>query len=461
MSITPTETDFRSLSAVVRGPLLRPTDDGWDGARQAWNLCADLHPAAVLFAEDADDVAAAVRFAGKHGLRVTAQGTGHGASVIGELGDTLLVKTVRMANVEIDRERRIARVEGGALWGDIVVEAAAAGLTALHGSSIDVAAVGYSLGGGIGWLAREHGLACNKVTAIEIVGADGEQRRVDAASDPDLFWALRGGGGSFALVTAIEFELLPVVEVYGGMLVWPGERGAEILEAWRAWTRDAPDALTSSFRWLQLPPLPDVPEPLRGRPSVVITAAYDGPADQGEALLAPLRALGGTTLDSFAAMPAADLRRLNGDPEQPMPALGDQALLSDLSDETARRLCAAAGPEARTPLAGVELRHLGGALSRAPEDAGALARLDGEFALFAFGVPMGPADGPAIRAALDAILESVAPSTGGSYLNFADTPVDAATAFPAATWQRLRAIKARVDPNDTIRANHVIAPATA
>jgi FAD/FMN-containing dehydrogenase len=461
MTATPTEFDFQPLSAAVRGRLLRPGDDGWDAARQAWNLAADLHPAAVIFAEGAADIAAAARFANERDLRVTAQGTGHGACALGDLSDTVLVKTVRMAGVEIDRERRVARVEAGALWGDVVVDAAEAGLAALHGSALDVAAVGYTLGGGIGWVAREHGLACNKVTAIDVVTADGEQRRVDAASEPDLFWAMRGGGGSFALVAAIEFELLPIVEAHAGMLVWPGERGAEILDVWRAWTRDLPDAITSSFRWLQLPPLPEVPEPLRGRPTVAITAAYDGPAREAAELLAPLRALGATTLDSFATIPAADLRRLNGDPEVPTPAHAAHALLADLGDETASRLWAAAGPDARTPLVAVELRHLGGALARVPEGAGALGRLDGEFLLFAFGVPMGLADGPVIQAALDTVLDAVAPSANGSYLNFAETPIDTATAFSDATWRRLRAIKAAVDPANTIRSNHPVDPAAS
>jgi FAD/FMN-containing dehydrogenase len=461
MTATPTELDLQPLDATLRGSLLCPGNDGWDAARQAWNLTADQRPAAVAFAESAADIAAAARFAAERGLRVAAQGTGHGACSLGDLSDTVLVKTVRMAGVEIDRERRLARVQAGALWGDVVVDAAEAGLAALHGSAVDVAAVGYTLGGGIGWLAREHGLACNRVTALDVVTADGERRRVDADSDPDLFWAMRGGGGSFALVSALEFELLPIVEAHAGMLAWPGERGEEILEAWRDWTRELPDSITSTFRWLQLPPLPEVPEPLRGRPTVAITAACDGPAAEAAELLAPLRALGATTIDSFATIPAADLRRLNGDPEQPTPAQGDHTLLAELGNETVSRLCAVAGPDARTPLVVVELRHLGGALARAPEGAGALAKLDGEFVLFAFGMPMSPADRPAIRSALDAVLDAVAPAASGGYLNFADTAIDTATAFPDATWRRLRAIKTAVDPANTIRSNHPVEPAAS
>ncbi|MBB4662230.1 FAD-binding oxidoreductase [Conexibacter arvalis] len=456
---TDASLDLSPLRAALRGHALAPGDDGWDAARQAWNLAADLRPAAVVYAEEAAEIAATMRFAGERGLRVAMQGTGHGAPALGDLSDTLLLKTQRMAAVEIDPARRVARAQAGALWGDVAVSAGRHGLAALHGSSPDVGVVGYTLGGGLSWLARRHGLASSKVVAFEVVTADGAQRRVTADADADLFWALRGGGGAFALVTAIEFELLPLAEAFAGTIAWPGERGAELLAAWREWTATLPDATTSSFRWLQLPPLPEVPEPLRGRPTVAITAVHDGPATEADALLASLRALGGATLDRFAVLPAPALCHINGDPEQPTPAFGDHALLSALDDAAAAALSAAAGPEAGHPLVGVELRHLGGALGRAPRDAGALAWIDGEQLLFAFGIPMGPDGGVAIRSALDGVLAAVAPVRSGSVLNFADTPVETASAFDAETWRRLQQVKAAVDPGDLIRSNRPVPPA--
>ena len=451
--------DLAPLRAAVSGPVLGPADGGWDAARQAWNLTVDQQPVAVAYPQTAADVAAAVRFARDRGLRVTAQATGHGAAALGDLAGTLLLKTQRMSAVTVDPARRVARAEAGALWGDVAVSAAAHGLAALHGSSPDVGVAGYTLGGGLSWLARRHGLACNAVTAIEVVTADGEPRRVTASADPDLFWALRGGGGSFALVTAVELTLVELAEAFAGMLAWPGERGAEVLAEWRTWTATLPDATTSTLRWLQLPPLPEVPEPLRGRPVVAVTAVHAGAAEEGERLLAPLRALGGATVDSFATVPAASLCHLNGDPERATPAIGDHALLGPLDERAAAMLAAAAGPRAGHPLVAVELRHLGGALASAPEDAGALGRVDGELLLFAFGVPLGPADGPAIRAGLDTVLAAVEPARRGSCLNFAETAVAPASAFDAATWARLRAVKAAVDPDDLIRACHPVPPA--
>jgi FAD/FMN-containing dehydrogenase len=452
-------TDLTALRAAVRGPVVGPGEDGWDAARQAWNLAVEQQPAAVLYAEEAADVQAALRFAREQGLRVAAQGTGHGAPALGDLAGTLLLKTQRMSGVAIDPQRRTARVGAGALWGDVAVSAAPHGLAALHGSSPDVGVVGYALGGGIGWLARRHGLACNHVTAIEAVTADGTLRQVSAASEPDLFWALRGGGGAFAVVTAIELELFPLATAVAGTIAWPLARGAAVLDAWRAWTASVPEATTSTLRWLRLPPLPEVPEPLRGVPVVAITAVHDGPAEEADALLAPLRALGGATLDRFETVPAQVLCHINGDPEQPTPAFGDHALLGALDDATAAALAAFAGSDAANALVGVELRHLGGALATAPEGAGALARIDGEFLLFSFGVPIGPATPPAIRAGLDGLLAAVAPARCGSVLNFADTAVETASAYDAATFERLRAVKAAVDPGDLIRSNRPIAPA--
>ena len=208
------------------------------------------------------------------------------------LHDTILVKTHRMRVVEIDPDRRRARAQAGALWADVVGPAAEHGLAALAGSSHDVGVVGYCLGGGLSWLARKHGLAANSVVAVQIVTADGRVVVADANHDADLFWAVRGGGGSFGIVTAIELALYPVDELYAGMLAFPVERAAEILRAWREWVRTVPDEATSVGRILHFPPLEDIPEPMRGQSFVVVEMAYLGDEASASELLAPLRALG-------------------------------------------------------------------------------------------------------------------------------------------------------------------------
>ena len=224
--------DVGTLNGDLRGAAVAPGEQGWDEARAAWNLVADQHPAAVAYVETVDDVSAVIAFARSNGLRVAAQGTGHGAACRGTLDGTILVKTERMDGIEIDAGRRVGRFEAGVIWRDAGNAAGEHGLAAFPGSSPDVGVVGYTTGGGFGWLARRYGLACNNVRAVELVTADGELRRVDADSDPDLFWALRGGGGSFGVITAIEFGLLELPEVFAGSVIYPAdERSGEILHA--------------------------------------------------------------------------------------------------------------------------------------------------------------------------------------------------------------------------------------
>ena len=237
---------------------------------------------------------------------------------MGSLAHTVLVKTERMRGVEIDPESRTARVEAGVLWAEVSEAAAEHGLAALAGSSPDVGVVGYSLGGGVSWLARRYGLAANSVTAVELVNAESELVRADADNESELFWALRGGG-SFGVVTALEFQLYPIAEVYAGVLFFPIERGTEVLRAWRRWIEDVPDEVTSVGRFLQFPPIPDIPEPLRGGSFVVVEATSLLGEAATDALLQPLRELG-PAMDTFATIPVERLSSLHMDPEQPVPA---------------------------------------------------------------------------------------------------------------------------------------------
>jgi FAD/FMN-containing dehydrogenase len=226
MALTYTETTRRK--AASPDLLVFPGQAGWDDARRAWNLAVDQRPAVVAFPETADDVVAAVDHARTTGLRVAVQGTGHGAGST-PLDGTLLINTARLTGVEIDAEARVARVAAGAVWRDVVDAGVEHGLTALHGSAGDVGVVGYSLGGGVGWLARKHGLASSSVLSARVVTADGDIVRADPETHADLFWALRGGGGSFGVVTELELALLPVADAYAGWLIWPIEQAADVL----------------------------------------------------------------------------------------------------------------------------------------------------------------------------------------------------------------------------------------
>jgi hypothetical protein len=443
----------------MNGNFLTPDNEGFDAARQAWNLTVDQRPAAIAYADDSDDVAAAVRLAAERGLRVAPQGTGHAAAPLGDLGDTLLLKTMRMTGLEIDPGARRARVEAGVLWGDVAVAAGEHGLVALHGSSPDVGVVGYTLGGGLGWLGRRHGLACNRMLAAEVVTADGEQRRIGPDEEPELFWALRGGGGAFAAVTAIEFELLPLSEVYAGWLVWEAEAAGEVVHAFREWSRGAPREITTALRLLHLPPFPDVPEPLRDRPVVAIDGAYQGPDADGGELLRPLREVAPLIMDTFATIPAPGLVRLHGDPEQPVPGIGDGFQVPELTPEAADAFVEVGGPGSGSPLLMLELRQLGGALAEAPEGAGALAALTDEYALYGIGIAMAEGMAEAIAGHLERVKQAMAPWSGGLYLNFSEMEGETADGFDAATYARLCEVKARYDADDLFRSNHPVEPA--
>ena len=442
----------------VDGLLVGPNDPNWDIARQAWNLAVDQRPAAVALPDDARDVADIVEFARQAGYHIAPQTTGHNAGPLGDLSDTILVKTSRMTGVTIDPVARRARVRAGAVWADVTAAAGEHGLAPLAGSSPDVGVVGYTLGGGISWLGRKYGLAANSVLAVEIVTANGEIVRADRVQEPELFWALRGGGGSFGVVTALEFALYPVSELYAGWLIWDIERAGDVLAAWSEWTDTVPDEVTSIGRILQLPPIPDIPEPLRGRRLAVVEAAIlSGPAERN-ALLAPLRALE-PELDTFEVIQAAALSRLHQDPEHPVPGFGDHMLLADAPAAAIDALVGAAGADSGSPLLSVELRHLGGAIGRVEPDSGALSHIDAKYSMFAVGMAGDEQMGAAVRAHLPVVKDALAPwDAGREYLNFAERATDVSRLFAGGALARLRSVKSQYDPGDMFRANHAVPP---
>ncbi|MDX6717354.1 MAG: hypothetical protein QOH30_3912 [Baekduia sp.] len=451
--------ELDTLRRQFSGDIHAPGDAGYDDARQAWNLLVDQQPALVAVPRTAQDIAAVVRFAREAGLRVAPQGTGHNAQARSGLQDSILLNTKLMRGVRIDAERRRARVEAGALCGDLTAPASELGLAALGGSSPDVGLVGFCLGGGIGWMARTFGLCCNSIISLEVVTADGQELTCDHQRNPELFWALRGGTGSVAIITAMELQLFDVPELYAGAMLWPWERASEILHAWREWTLDAPESVTTSARILQVPPVPEIPEIVRGRQFVVIDGAVLGSAAYAEEVLAPLRALE-PEIDLFAMAPPAALSHLHMDPEHPVPGIGDHQMLEELPAEAIDQLVAVAGHESGSPLLAVELRHIGGALSRIPAGAGACGRLEAAYILFAVGTPMTPEMAAAIPPRLAQVKAALEPwKATRPYLNFAEHPTDTSTAFGTDAFAALQVIKAQYDPYDMIHANHAIAPA--
>ncbi len=452
-------TDFAELAELatrMTGRLATPADADWDQVRSAWNLAVDQRPDAVALVADVADVQAVIAAAHETGRRVVPQGTGHNASPLGDLNGTVLLRTDRLRDVIIDPARRSARIGAGVVWGEVVAAAAPHGLTALAGSSADVGVVGYTLGGGFSWFARSRGVAANHVTAIELVTGDGVFRRISATCDPELFWAVRGGGGNFGVVTAMEFDLFERQMVYAGALFFPIERAREILVAYRDWSAELSEAATTSVRLLRVPPLPELPEPLRGKAFVVVNGAIDLPAEQAATLLAPLRDRG-PVVDMFAPMPTAALAMVHMDPPHPVPGAGDGLNLANLSDAVIDRLLEIAGPQAtRCPFLAVDVRQLGGAAGRPVPGGGVVDHFSGEYLLFAVGMAPTPEIAALVHGAAAGMVQSLQPyAAAKDYLNFRERAVD-----PASIWgsdlAKLRAIRAAVDPVGILRANHAI-----
>lgn len=321
--------------------------------------------------------------------------------------------------------------------------------------------MGYTIGGGQGWLGRAYGLSANNVEAFEVVTADSRLIRADKCAEPDLFWALRGGGGSFGIVSAVDLHLFRISEVYAGLLWWPAVRAREVLHAWRRLTHaNPPDEFTTVARLMRFPALPDVPEPVRSRSLVVVDVIHLGAPDEADALLRPLRYLT-PELDTVTKISMPALARLHMDPDKPTASVGDGITLAALPPEAIDRVVDVFGRPAAAPLMSVELRQIGGEMARDRPGNGALAAVDAAYALSALGLAGTPAERLSATAGVAAVTSAMAPWTARQlYLNLAETCTDPARFWTASAYQRLRQIKARVDPDDLIRSNHPIPPAT-
>jgi FAD/FMN-containing dehydrogenase len=440
-----------SADHVVAPSISLPGTPSYDSDRAAWNLTADQRPAAVCVATSVAHVQAAIAYAHVRGLRVAAQATGHFAQGLPPLDRTLLLKLAlhHEQPIEVDVVARTARIPAGARWIDVVGAVAPHGLAAMHGSAPTVGVMGYLVGGGLSFYGRAHGLAANHVRAFEVVTPDGRALRADADENPELFWALRGGGGGYAVITAVEIELLPYAQVTGGALFFVAEHAPALLRAWRDWTRTAPETMTTTLRILQLPPLPHVPEPLRGVATVCVDGVSLDPAVAAD-LDGRLRTEASPILGQFGPMPSAAVAHLHGDPEQPVPAIADGILLEDLDDEAMATFLRVAAPG--SPLLAAELRHLGGALATEPAGAGARARLEGEFLLLGVGM-FGPAGLARVEAHFDHLFEAMRPAaTGTRFASVAQRWTSMRTCVPDAALQRLARLRAELDPDGLLVA---------
>jgi FAD/FMN-containing dehydrogenase len=448
------------LRARLRGALLRPGEEGYEPARTAWNLNARQSPAVVVVAVEAGDVLAAVRFAGDVGLGVGVMATGHGVGTPADGG--VLINTSRMRGVRVDPVLRTARVEAGALWKDVIPAAHAHGLAALAGSAPHVGVVGYTMGGGFGWLGRRYGLNSASVTEATVVTANGESLRVRPDENEDLLWGLKGGGGNFGIVTSLEFRLYPLATVFGGSVFYPVERAREVLGVYASWSAGLPDEMTTAVAFMNIPPLPRLPESLRGRSVVAVKGAYAGEnPGEGEEMFRTFReGFGDPIIDTFGQMPVDQMHRISMDPVDPMGVIQHAELLSGLPPGAVDALVRVAGAGSGFPLIILEIRQLGGALSRAPEHPNLLG--SGGYSMNAIGTALTPEMARGVRERVAHLVEETSRyQAGRTFLNFMEEdPVEdrVRAAYTPGDWERLVALKDEHDPRNLFRFNRNIPP---
>lgn len=442
------------LREKTAGRVITPADHDYDAARKAWNLTVDQHPALIVVAQNTQDVATAIRFANQFDLGVAMQATGHG--VARPADDALLILTKDLNQVEISASTQVAKVGAGAKWYMVLEAAQEVGLAPLLGSSPMVSVAGYTLGGGMGWLARQYGLALDSVRAFEVVTAAGQIRRVSQYENPDLFWALRGGGGSFAAVTAMEIMLYPVTTVFGGNLFYPASMAKEVMTHYRNWIADAPDELTCSIVLMNFPPFPQVPEFLRGQSFVIVRGCYCGAVEEGEALLRHWLDWQTPVANMWREMPFSEVASISNDPVDPVPAKSTAAWLKDLDDAVFDTLIdhviPANGP---SPLMFAEIRLAGGAIARVATDANAYSNREAKYILQMVGAAPFPEAYRQLEAYTGQIKAKLQDHlTGSVYINFLEHEEardQTRAAYRADVYARLCALKAVYDPDNRFR----------
>ncbi len=449
-------------TSEIRGTgIALPGDAVYAAATQVFNLAAPVRPAAATTAHTVEQVQDALGYARDRGMPVLVHTTGHASAGMADVPEALLIRTQLAGEVEVDTTRRVARVLAGTGWGAVIEAVTPHGLTAPHGSSPLVGVIGYLLRGGLSFYGRRLGLAANCVRAVELVTADGRLRRVDASADPGLLWALRGGGGGFGVVTAVEVGLTPVAKVITGAAFWPAAHADRLLSIWLRWARHAPEEAPTSWRIMRLPVLPGIiPDELSAGPVVCVDGAVmsQGEDDLAAArryadeLLKPLRSVAAPLLDSWHEASPQAVLEAHLDPPEPVPSNTDHMLLHELDEAAATAWLGVVGPQSASPLVDAELRQLGGAFAVARPDGGVLNHLDARYAYVGAGLEDDPSSRGPIEAQHALVRQALRPwDTGRTAPTFAGgrtRPQGHLSPEQAAAVDRVRA---RVDPSGLFR----------
>ena len=457
------EATIGELQASLRGDVIRRGDPEYDEARELWNASHDKHPALIIRCAGTADVVKAVEFVCSQNLPLAVRGGGHSIAGFSSVDDGVVIDLSGMRSVTVDPVNRRATAQGGATWADFDHETQAFGLAVTGGLVSSTGLGGFTLGGGIGWLLRRHGLTCDSLIGADVVTADGRLVHASADENVDLFWALRGGGGNFGVVTSLEYELYPVgPTVMAGLLFFPGESARQVLTGWRDLTRSMPDELTTLVNLTTAPPVPFLPESVHGKPIAVVAGMHSGPLDSAEQAVAPLRTLAEPIFDHMGPVPYVAMQQAL-DPlwEKGAHNYFTSALLDDLPDEAIGELLArwSAKPTAQSE---VHVHHAGGAMARVGEaDTAFSHRSAGYIANIIARSPDGKrfaAHTKWARAARDAV--SIY-GPGAMYVNFTGDgePDKVRASYPPATYARLVQVKQQYDPTNMFRSNKNISPA--
>ena len=450
--------DLGAFAAGITGSVIRPEDEGYDLARQVHNATVDLRPTCIVQAASAADVARTIVFARETGLELAVRGGSHSLAGYGTTEGGIVLDLGQMKGLHIDPVRRLAWAQAGLRAGEYTAAAAAHGLATPFGDTGSVGIAGLTLGGGIGWLVRKYGLAIDALVSVEIVTAEGRILVANETEHPDLFWAVRGGGGNFGVVTRFQFRLHPVSTVLGGALFMPPTR--EVLRGLESAAANAPEALTTISFLMPAPPAPFIPEPIQGQLTLAVMFVYDGDPEAGQAALAPFRALATPMAELVMPMPYVGIYEMLKDAEQRAPASHRSVFLNTLDDATVdtilERMAAPSSPVAMT-----QIRILGGAMARVEADATAFAHRDAKVMVVIITPFEDASEAPVHAAWTHGYYEALRPRAIGVYSNFLEAEGDERIreAYPDATYRRLADVKRRYDPTNLFRLNQNIRPA--
>ena len=458
-AVTPAPT-VEELRAQLPGRVLEPADDGYDADRSGFGLTHTHTPKLIVSATSTDDVVAAVKWAAANGLSVAVMSTGHGS--VRPYADCVLINTSRMNSFSIDAAARTATLGAGVRWRDVIPAAHELGLATINGSSSGVGVVGYTTGGGAPVMGRTFGFSADHVVEFELVTADGAVRRCTPETEPELFWAVRGGKGNFGIVTSLTVNLVPVKNVYAGGLIYDGPAAETVFRTYAEWVETLPDEMTTSLALMRLPDLPFVPPPLAGKLTVHLRVVYVGDPAEGARLLAPMRELGAPIIiDGVDEVPYTRIDEVHRDPVDPLPVWESGITLRELSSEALDALLGAAGSSVEIPLVMVEVRHLGGAMGREPGVPNAVPGRDAKFSFWCLG-PMFPGLDAIVPGVghhmLDVMRPWAAPGRLMNFLGDAWSKDEVAACWPVETYERLCTIKKTVDPQNLFRHGHALEP---